>query len=88
MRKLIALFLPAMLLFSGCTEDYKRKAERAAAHAGIQNPVAAWDFWKLNCSESDNLQFNITGRDQSGQPVNAVACMGFWFKGATVRYMD
>jgi hypothetical protein len=40
----------------------------------------------FGCAESDKAAFEVTATNINGKRVNAIVCMGWPFKGATVRY--
>ena len=65
-------------------------AVRAAVSSGIVDPritgktVALASF--AGCAKEDGVAFDVTGKNASGERVEAVVCCGVWFKACTVRY--
>ncbi len=62
----------------------------AAKSSGIAEPritdkTTAF-VWLAGCAKGDDVAFDITGKDASGERVEAVVCCGTWFKACTVRY--
>lgn len=63
---------------------------RAAKSSGIVDPritgktVALASF--AGCAKEDGVAFDVTGKNASGERVEAVVCCGVWFKACTVRY--
>jgi hypothetical protein len=88
----LAIALATIVGFTGCgflaDED---QAVRAATNLGFTEvKVESRAVFLLNwrgCSKSDDAGFTVTGKNPQGQRVKLLVCVGWPFKGATVRSM-
>lgn len=91
MRRIMLAVLLA-LSAAGCgfmaDED---QAVRAATNLGftevkVESRAVFFLEWR-GCSKSDDAGFTVTGKNPQGQRVKLLVCVGWPFKGATVRSM-
>jgi len=89
-RVMVAIMLVALVALSGCgfmvDED---QAVRAATNLGftevkVESRAVAFLEWR-GCSKSDDAGFTVSGKNPQGQRVTLLVCVGWPFKGATVR---
>lgn len=87
---MLALCPLTVAAHSGCgflaDED---QAIRAATNLGftevkVESRAVAFLEWR-GCSRSDDAGFTVTGKNPQGQRVTLLVCVGWPFKGATVR---
>jgi hypothetical protein len=86
----IAVLLAAILGIAGCgfLAD-EEQAVRAVTNLGftevsVQSRKVLFLEWR-GCSKSDDAGFVVTGKNPQGRTVTLLVCVGWPFKGATVR---
>lgn len=84
-----ALILVALLSTACSTDSYVLRAQDAAEAFGLYDVTvkscsALAPSW-LGCSDKDDVACRVVGTNHRMKRVEAVVCMGFVFKGATVR---
>lgn len=88
MKKVVVLMLALMLAACGLLVD-DSDATRAVTNMGFTNPVVIdkdvvaveW----AGCSEEDAAAYTIAATNPRGVRVSLLVCVGWPFKGATVR---
>jgi hypothetical protein len=89
-RIMVVIILVAMATMAGCGFMVdKNQAIRAATNLGftdvkIEDRAIFFLEWR-GCSKSDDAGFTVTGKNSQGQRVTILVCVGWPFKGATVR---
>lgn len=88
MKRIMAVIM--LMAMAGCgflaDED---QAIRAATNLGftevkVESRAVAFLKWR-GCSKSDDAGFTVTGKNPHGQRVTLLVCVGWPFKGATIR---
>jgi hypothetical protein len=91
-RLMVVVVLMILVSVIGCgfmsDED---QAIRAATNLGftevkVESRVVFFLRWR-GCSESDDAGFTVIGKNPRGQRVKLLVCVGWPFKGATIRSM-
>jgi len=90
---IIVLFIAAMLvcwIFGGFFVDEDRVMSAIGANTGLED-IGIMEEWRLmpvvgGCGYADAAGFEISAM-REGEPIKALVCTGWWFKGATLRYM-
>jgi len=89
-RIVLATAFAALIGFTGCgfmaNED---QAVRAATNLGftevkVDSRAVFFLEWR-GCSKSDAAGFTVSGKNPQGNRVKLLVCVGWPFKGATVR---
>lgn len=93
-RRMLALVLVLVaMVFAtgcGCLVD-EAQAVRAVTNLGftdvkVESKSVAFVEWH-GCSKSDDAAFKVSGKNPQGQRVTLTVCVGWPFKGATIRSM-